>query len=175
MFSSCGFFFLSFFLAYSHRSHIGCLPYFHTWCGLSANLECMWNMRHVAHSKCRMQKIGQKITICAASNNFVGLYLHNWGTYVSTIRKYLLNNNISSTYPHNMVNFGPLAAEIDWRVWGTPANFNGFRVLVSLLQRRRSTIVNQTLQTMFGCLLGISPHSSIKLCRCSDQITVFSS
>jgi len=25
-----------------------------------------------------------------------------------------------------MVNFGPLTAEIGWRVWGTPANFNGF-------------------------------------------------
>ena len=25
-----------------------------------------------------------------------------------------------------MVNFGPLATEIRWRVWGTPANFNGF-------------------------------------------------
>jgi len=32
-----------------------------------------------------------------------------------------------------MVNFGPLMAEIDWRVWGTPANFNGFRVLAALL------------------------------------------
>jgi len=30
---------------------------------------------------------------------------------------------MSSTCPHNMVNFGPLAAEICWRVWGTPANF----------------------------------------------------
>jgi len=27
------------------------------------------------------------------------------------------------------VNFGPLAAEIVLLVWGTPANFNGFRVL----------------------------------------------
>jgi len=25
---------------------------------------------------------------------------------------------------HNMVNFGPLAAEIGLVVWGTPANFN---------------------------------------------------
>ena len=33
----------------------------------------------------------------------------------------------------NMVNFGPLAAEIDPVVWGTPANFNGFRVLAALL------------------------------------------
>ena len=23
-----------------------------------------------------------------------------------------------------MMNFGPLVAEISWRVWGTPANFN---------------------------------------------------
>jgi len=37
-------FFLSFFLAYSQRSEIGCLPYFHTWCGLSANLECRSEM-----------------------------------------------------------------------------------------------------------------------------------
>ena len=39
------FFLLSFFLAKSQRSEIGCLPYFHTWCGLSANLECMSEMR----------------------------------------------------------------------------------------------------------------------------------
>jgi len=33
-----------------------------------------------------------------------------------------------------MVNFGPLADEIVSLVWGTPANFNGFRVLAALLQ-----------------------------------------
>jgi len=32
-----------------------------------------------------------------------------------------------------MVNFGPLAAEIDPVIWGTIANFNGFRVLAALL------------------------------------------
>jgi len=32
-----------------------------------------------------------------------------------------------------MVNFGLLAAETDPVVWGTPANFNGFRVLAALL------------------------------------------
>jgi len=37
-------FLLSFFLAYSQRSQSGCLPYFHTWCGLSANLECRSKM-----------------------------------------------------------------------------------------------------------------------------------
>ena len=56
-----------------------------------------------------------------------------------------LSSNISPTCPHNMVNFDPLAAEIVSLVWGTPGNFNGFRVLSMLLQRRRSTEVNQTL------------------------------
>jgi len=37
-------------------------------------------------------------------------------------QKKLLNSNISPTCPYNMVNFGPLAAEI-----------NGFRVLAALL------------------------------------------
>ena len=43
--SSCGFFFLLpifyfLFIAYSQPSQMGCLPYFHAWCGLSANLGC---------------------------------------------------------------------------------------------------------------------------------------
>jgi len=32
-----------------------------------------------------------------------------------------------------MVNFGPLAAEMDPVVWGIPANFHGFCVLAALL------------------------------------------
>jgi len=51
--------------------------------------------------------------------------------------------------PHNMSNFGPLMAEICWRVWGTPANFNGFRVLALLLQRRRSLEANQALHDVW--------------------------
>ena len=43
--------------------------------------------------------------------------------HLSTIGKNLLRSNISSTCPHNMVNFDTVAAEIHWRVWGTPANF----------------------------------------------------
>ena len=37
-----------------------------------------------------------------------------------------------------MVNFGLLQAEIVSLVWGTPANFNGFRILASLLHRHQS-------------------------------------
>jgi len=48
-------------------------------------------------------------------------------------RKKLLSSNMSSRCLHNMVNFGPLTVEIGSGVWGTPANFNGFRVLAALL------------------------------------------
>jgi len=98
-------------------------------------------------------KKSPKIAICAPSHNFVGIYIRNEGMYRQSEKK-LLNSNIFSTCPHNMVNFGPLMAEIDWRVWGTPANFNGFRVLAALLQRRRSAEVNQTLH-------GVWPSSGL--------------
>jgi len=48
--------------------------------------------------------------------------------HISTIGKTLLNSNISSRRPHNMANVGTLMAEICLPVWGTPANFNRFRV-----------------------------------------------
>ena len=35
------------------------------------------------------------------------------------------------------------------QVWDTPANFNGFRVLASLLHQSRSTEVNQTLHDVW--------------------------
>jgi len=66
-----------------------------------------------------------------------------------------------------MANFGPLAAEICSGVWGTPANFNVFRVLASLLQRRRSPEVNQTLYDVWhllGCYTdGFSPRAKFTL------------
>ena len=48
--------------------------------------------------------------------------------------------------PHNMVNFGPLAAEIVSLVWGTPANFNGFGILAALLHDILVVGVSQTLR-----------------------------
>jgi len=61
-------------------------------------------------------------------------------------RKKLLSINISSTCPHNMVNFGKLPAEIVSLVWGTPGNFNGFRVLAALLHGKLVVGVSQTLR-----------------------------
>jgi len=53
---------------------------------------------------------------------------------------------MSSTCSNNVVNFGPLAADIDLPVWVTPANFNGFRVLAALLHGSQVEGVSQTLR-----------------------------
>jgi len=76
-------------------------------------------------------------------------YIFATKAHIDNRKKNLLDSNISSTCPHNMANFGPLAPEIISLVWGTLANFNGFRVLASLLQRRRSTEANQTLHDVW--------------------------
>ena len=66
--------------------------------------------------------------------------------HISTIGKKLLNSDVFSTCPHNMGNFDPLVVEICWRVLGTAANFNGFRVLASLLHGTLVLGVSQTLR-----------------------------
>jgi len=48
-----------------------------------------------------------------------------------------------------MVNVGQLTAETGSGVYGTPANFDDFRVLASLLHRRRAKQVNQTLHDVW--------------------------
>jgi len=103
--------------------------YFDTWCGPSANLECRSKRcctRLAANAGPRKvaknRHLGTIPQLCRAISSQL--------RHVSTIGKNLLSSNISSTCPHNnMVNFGPLAAEIVSLVWGTLVNFNGFRVL----------------------------------------------
>jgi len=113
----------------------------------------VWNMLHAARWKYRTQKWRTNSPSAHHCTNLSGCIFETKACIDN--RKNLLNINICSTCPHNMANFGPLAAEISSGVSGTPANFNGFRVLLSLLQRRRSPEANQTF-TMFGHrLLGL--------------------
>jgi len=128
IFLPCDFYLLLlfFFLAQSQRSETGCLPYFRTWCGLSANLECRsetcctWlaentGRKNVAKN-CHLGTIAQP---CWAISSQL--------RHVSTIgKKTLLSSNISPTCLQNMVNFGPLAAEIISLVWGTLQISTGF-------------------------------------------------
>jgi len=126
----------SLFLAYSQPSQIGCLPYFHTWCGLRANFRCRsetWCMRLAGNTG--RKKIAKN---SPSAHHRTALSGYIFATKAHIDKRKKLNSSISPTCPHNMVNFGP-APEIGSLVSGTPANFNGFRVLASLLQRRRST------------------------------------
>jgi len=71
---------------------------------------------------------------------------------VSTIGKKLVKQQYM---PHMSSQYGDLRLTSGWdRLPITPANFNGFRVLASLLHRRRSTELKLTkVCRMFGCLL----------------------
>jgi len=84
------------------------VQYLHTWCGLSANLRCRSEAccTRLAENTGR-KKVAKNRQLCRATSS-------------------QLSSNMSSC-PHNMANFGQLAAEIDPVVWGTPANFNWFR------------------------------------------------
>ena len=101
-------------------------------------------MLHTARWKYRTQKghqtspSGHHRTICRGISSQL--------RHVSTMGKNLLGSNMSSRCPHNMVILGLLAAQIGLPVWGTPANFNGFRVLAALLHDSQVLSVSQTLR-----------------------------
>ena len=84
-----------------------------------------WNVLHAARWNCRTQKLAKNrhLGTIAQLRRAISSQLR----HVSTIGRNLLSNNISFTCTYNMVNFGPLAAEIVSLVWGTTGNLNGFR------------------------------------------------
>jgi len=106
----CGFFYLLYFFSSpnlsGHRVDV-----YHTWCGLSANLG--WAM-------CCTQFAGNTGRKNDAKNRHFGTIAQLcWAVGLSSQlkhcvhkRKNLLSSNTSSTRPRNMVNFGPLTADI---------------------------------------------------------------
>jgi len=106
------------------------------WCEFRMQV---WNVPHAARCKYSTQKIAKKSPSVHHPTNL-------WGYIFRQSERNLLSNNTSSTCPCNMANFGPLAAEIGPVVWGTPANFNGFRVLAALLHGTLVVGVSQTLR-----------------------------
>jgi len=121
-------FFFLFFLANSQRSQIGCLSYFHTWCGLSANLEYRSEMCGTRLA----ENTGRKKSPSGHHRTTLSGHIFATKARIDN-RKKNLSINTSSTCPDNMVNFGPRTAAIGSGVWGTPTNFNGFCVLAALV------------------------------------------
>jgi len=91
-----------------------------------------------------MQKIAKNSPSAHHRTNLLG-YIFATKVHIDN-PKNLLNSNISSTCPYNMMNFGLLTTEIGSGDWGTPANFNGFRVLAALLHGTLVLGVSQTLR-----------------------------
>ena len=105
IFLPCDFYLLSSFFSFprlisgSQRSEIGCLPYFHTWCGLSANLEYTSEM-------CCTRLAGntgrKKIAILAPSHNFVAGCIFAAEACIDNRKKNLLNPDRLSP-PHVLI------------------------------------------------------------------------
>jgi len=76
-------------------------------------------------------------------------YIFTIKACVDNQKKSLLHSSISATC---LPQYGELCPTNGWDLLvslGTPANFNRFRILASLLQRRRSTEVNKTLHDVW--------------------------
>jgi len=111
--------------------------------GPIANLECR---SETCCARLAENARPKKLAIsCHHSTTLLGYMFAN-KVHIDNRGKNLLSSNISSTCPHNLVNFGPLTAEIDWRVWGTPSYFNGYRILATLLPGTVLEGISQTLR-----------------------------
>jgi len=115
------------------------IPYFHTWCGPSANLECKSEMcyKRLAGNTGRKNDAKNRhlrtiAQLCRAISSQI--------RHVSTIRKKLVKQQYLPHMSLQMVNFGPLSAEIVSLVWGTPANFNWFHILAALLHSHTAAL-----------------------------------
>jgi len=131
IFSSCSFVLSSIFFFFSSLNLSGrTLDVYHTSTQCEFRMQ-VWYMRHAARCESRTQKTRQKSPSGHHRTTLSG-YIFATKAHIDN-RKNLLSSSMSSRYPHNMMKIGPLTAEIGWRVWDSPANFNGFRVLAALL------------------------------------------
>jgi len=131
IFSCCGFYLL---LLFFPRLISAAAHWMSTILAHMAWPECefrmqVWNVLHAARWKCRTQKSRQK-SPSEHHRTTLSSYIFATKARIDNRKKNLLSSNMSSRCFHNVVNFGPLTAKIGSGVWGNPANFNGFRVLV---------------------------------------------
>ena len=98
------------------------------------------------------RKKSPKISSSGHHRTTLSGYIFATKAYIENWKKHL-NSNIFSTWSHNMVNFGPLTAEIGSGVCGTPSKFQRVTSCLSYcsdIAHRRPT----KLCTMSGRLLG---------------------
>jgi len=104
----------------------------------------VWNVLQAARWKYRTQKIAKNSPFGHHCTTLSG-YIFATQARIDNRKKSLLNSSVcptSSQYDE----LRPLAAEISWHVWGTPASFHRFRVLAALLHSTRVVGVSQSLR-----------------------------
>jgi len=119
----------------------------------------VWNVLHVARWKYRTQKVA----IYAHLTTLLG-YIFATMACINDPKKKLVKQQYLLHMSSQYGELWSLMAETGWQVWDTSANFNGFCILASLLQRCHSTVVNQTLH-MFGHLLALAPWQNFARCK----------
>jgi len=121
---------------------------------------------HAARWKYRTKKIAKKSPSGHHRTNLAG-YTFATKACIDNRKKDLLSSNVSTTYAHNMVNFGPLAAEIGPVAWGHPCKFQQVSRLGSVTARHswwastKLCGVEQMAPPIFSraaIVLGIGPH-----------------
>jgi len=122
-------------------------------CVASANLGCRSETCYMLLAGNAGRKKIAKKSPSAHHRTILSCYIFTTKTRIDN-RKKLLSSDTSCTCSDNIVNFGPLAAEIDPVVWGTPANFNGFCVLAALkpnsITLAGSELVGSWFELKFG-------------------------
>jgi len=159
----------SFFLAQSQLLQIGCLPYFHTWCGLSANLRCRSETCCTRVAENTGRKSRQKSPSGHHRTTLLG--------YVFATKEFIDNrkNVFKQQYVlHMSPQYGELRPTNNWDQFGSlgyPCKFQWVSHLGSVTARHLVVGVSQTLRhwtqgaPMFGratITLGIGPHPSYK-------------
>ena len=128
----------------------------------------VWNVLHAARWKCRTQKIAKKSPSAHHRTNLLG-YIFATKARIDNRKKNFLSSNMAFRRPHNMVNFGLLAAEIDPVVWAPQlistafASWQLYCTAVKYWASAKLCGVEQRAPPMFGratIRLGIGPHSS---------------
>jgi len=104
----------------------------------------VWNLLHAARWKFRTQKIAKNRHLGTIAQLCWAIFSQR--RHVSTVGKKLVKQQYLLHMCPQYGELGPLAAEIGPVVWGTPADFNGFRVLPALLHGTLVVGVSQTLR-----------------------------
>jgi len=125
----------------SQSSQTGCLPYFHTWFGPIANLECR---SEICCTRLAGNTGRKKLPSAHHRTTLLGYIFATKALYRQSEKKLVKQQYLLQMSPR----YGELRSTSGWDPFGSlghPANFNGFRVLAVLLHGTLVVGVSQTL------------------------------